>query len=179
MSHVKYDIDTKVIDEMGLCQGSHKIDIAVINGSLIGYEIKSEEDTLYRLPSQMEAYNKVFDYINIVVNENHLQAVKDKIPHFWGIICVKKFGQEFKLEHERDAEKNQASDPFFVSQLLWKDEALDVLRKEGIDKGMKSKSRLQIWKKIAESLPKERINQYVRQYIKNRSTWRTPDLPQL
>ncbi len=40
------EIDTKVIDEMGLNQGSSIIDIAVINGSMMGYEIKSDHDTL-------------------------------------------------------------------------------------------------------------------------------------
>ena len=39
-----------VIDELGICQGSARIDMAVVNGSLNGYEIKSDLDTLARLP---------------------------------------------------------------------------------------------------------------------------------
>ena len=45
-SQFKYDSTTKIVEELGLSEGAFKIDIAVINGSLIGYEIKSEEDTL-------------------------------------------------------------------------------------------------------------------------------------
>lgn len=177
LTHFAYDSNAKIIDELGLSQGSFKIDIAVINGSLIGYEIKSEQDTLYRLDAQMEAYNKVFDYINIVVNDNHLTEVKGKVPSFWGIVCVKKLGSDFKLVTERKAERNITTDPFELCQLLWKEEALDLLKKEGIDKGMKSKSRNEIWRKISTCLPKDRINEYVRTYIKNR-TWRQVGLLQ-
>ena len=35
-----------VVDELGLCQGRARIDLAVVNSSLHGYEIKSERDTL-------------------------------------------------------------------------------------------------------------------------------------
>jgi len=172
LSHYKYDPNSKVIDELGLCQGSIKIDIAVINGSLIGYEIKSEQDTLDRLPAQMDMYNKIFDYINIVVNESHLESVRKMIPSYWGIVCVKKLQDDFKLETRRAAKKNTHSDSFHISQLLWKEEALDVLKRENLDKGMKTKTRIQIWNKLAESLSKENINAYVREYIKKRQDWR-------
>jgi len=67
----KNDTNSLIINELGLFQGQHKIDVAVINGSLHGYEIKSEQDNLKRLPAQMDAYNKVFDYIHIIANEKH------------------------------------------------------------------------------------------------------------
>ena len=44
--------DTIVLNELGLLQGACRVDIAVVNGSLHGYEIKSEADTLDRLPYQ-------------------------------------------------------------------------------------------------------------------------------
>ena len=49
--------DTLVVDELGLKHGKCRADIAVINGHLIGYEIKSDDDSLHRLARQVEAYN--------------------------------------------------------------------------------------------------------------------------
>ncbi|WP_168198409.1 sce7726 family protein [Crassaminicella thermophila] len=54
------DPTTKLIHEMDVCFGTSRIDIAVINGKIHGYEIKSEQDTLDRLPAQIESYNKIF-----------------------------------------------------------------------------------------------------------------------
>jgi len=38
-----------VIDELGLHHGSCRADIAIVNGRMIGYEIKGETDSLKRL----------------------------------------------------------------------------------------------------------------------------------
>jgi hypothetical protein len=50
------DADTHIVQEMGVWSGVARIDIAVINGELCGYELKSDRDTLERLPRQMEYY---------------------------------------------------------------------------------------------------------------------------
>jgi hypothetical protein len=44
------DQDTRIVEEMGVWSGSVRIDIAIINGHLSGYELKSDRDTLERLP---------------------------------------------------------------------------------------------------------------------------------
>lgn len=45
--------DTLVIDELGLAHAKARVDVAVINGCLHGYEIKSAQDTLDRLAGQL------------------------------------------------------------------------------------------------------------------------------
>jgi hypothetical protein len=60
------DANTRIVQEMGVCSGSVRIDIAVINSELWGYELKSERDTLERLPSQAKLYNRVFDRVTLV-----------------------------------------------------------------------------------------------------------------
>jgi hypothetical protein len=39
------DDDTIIVEEMGIYQGDFRIDIAVVNGRMTGYEIKSDKDT--------------------------------------------------------------------------------------------------------------------------------------
>ena len=58
------DHNTRIVEEMGVWAGSVRIDIAVINGELCGFELKSDRDTLARLPTQADIYSRVFDRIS-------------------------------------------------------------------------------------------------------------------
>src|SRR5271154_5741007 len=48
--------DTIILEEFALYGGINRADIAVLNGVSHGYEIKSDRDTLIRLPQQVQAY---------------------------------------------------------------------------------------------------------------------------
>src|SRR5437867_10015901 len=78
---------TLVIDELGLNHGECRADIAVINGKLSGYEIKSDLDSLVRLKRQIRAYDTIFQSASIVVAPRHLRKVIRTVPLHWGI-CV-------------------------------------------------------------------------------------------
>ncbi|HEX6037420.1 MAG TPA: hypothetical protein VFZ20_05255, partial [Longimicrobium sp.] len=46
-----------VVPELEICQREFRIDVAVVSGTALhGYEIKSDRDTLSRLPAQAVAY---------------------------------------------------------------------------------------------------------------------------
>ena len=63
----------KVIDEFGVMHGGARIDVAVVSDSfLYGYEIKSDYDTLCRLPNQVREYSPVFDEVSLIVGKNIL-----------------------------------------------------------------------------------------------------------
>src|SRR3954469_15133629 len=82
------ETDTLVVEELGVCQGVARVDFAVINGSIHGYEIKSERDTLVRLPAQSDAYSRALEFVTIVAAQNHLHKVVEAIPDWWGIWTV-------------------------------------------------------------------------------------------
>lgn len=65
-SQYKDDPNTRIVNELGIDFGSSRVDVAVINGNIHGYEIKSDLDTLERLPRQMTYYNKLFQRMTIV-----------------------------------------------------------------------------------------------------------------
>src|SRR5262245_6458552 len=77
---------TRIVEEMGVWSGSVRIDVAVINGELHGYELKSERDTLERLPAQAGLYSQVFDRVTLVTADRHLKIAKKTIPRWWGVI---------------------------------------------------------------------------------------------
>ena len=64
--------DGRVFEEVGLLQGEARPDFLLVNGSLHGYEIKSDLDTLRRLDNQIRVYSKVLDLVTIVATPRHL-----------------------------------------------------------------------------------------------------------
>lgn len=172
LAHFRQDGHSVVVDELGVCNGLSVIDVAVINGSLHAFEIKSDADTLARLPKQVEHYNKVFDYATIVVNGKYVNRVVALIPDWWGIwLLYEKDGKVLKTTI-RESQRNTSIDPFSVAQLLWRDEALDLLSRLNMSKGMGHKRRWLLWEYLAENVPIEQLCDYTRQYLKNRNDWK-------
>ena len=166
------DPSTLIVEELGLFQGQSRADLVVINGFLIGYEIKSQYDTLERLPRQREAYEKVFDFVTLVVVEKHLEAAKKEVPESWGILLAEARQGAVSLGEIRRASPNKNVDSDAIVQLLWKEEVLAVLTALGIGRRLKTTTRRELWAFLALSLSPEDLRQAVRERIKARGDWR-------
>jgi hypothetical protein len=169
--------NTLVLDEFGLCQGTARVDVAVINGQLNGYEIKSDRDTLERLPGQVEIYNRVLDTIVLVTGARHVNHVTKVIADWWGIIVAKGTHTEVAFEIVREPELNTECNAYAVAQLLWRGEALVILEEHKLHRGLKSKPRQVLWQVLAEELPLVRLKEAVRTALKARQNWRENGLP--
>lgn len=164
--------NTLVLDEFGLLHGRARIDVAVVNGELHGFELKSERDTLQRLPAQMAAYNAVFDRVTIVVAENHVISAAAAVPEWWGLVVARGNAQETVLHDHRNAEMNPAIDPMALAMLLWRDEALAAAEQLGISKGLSGKPRRFVHERLAVALEIDALRALVRSTLKNRAGWR-------
>lgn len=171
------DSNTMVVPEMGLDAGSARLDLAVINGTLHGYEIKSAADTLTRLPAQSVAYSRACDWVTIVTSPNHLDGVREMVPTWWGILTAVAHAGTVMLDEERVGMHNPAVDAYAVAQLLWRNEALELLEVHGIATGLRSKPRKQLWQALAECLPIDVLGEHVRTTIRHRQGWRPDPLP--
>jgi hypothetical protein len=172
------DPDTRIVEELGLCQGVARVDLAVVNGTIHGYEIKSDRDTLARLPGQVAIYNRVLDYVTVVTACTHADNVRKVVPEWWGIWAVAGDQAEIQLESVRGPARNPAVSASALAQLLWRDEALQALADRGLAAGMRSKTRQQIWRRLASELTLEDLGQVVRERIKSRSAdWRSLEPP--
>lgn len=165
------DHHTRVVEEMGVWSGTVRIDVAVINGELIGYELKSDSDTLARLKNQATYYGKVFNKLSIVVGSRHISQARLVLPKWWGIIEAKCSGSTVELKDRRIARKNPGQDAFVLAQLLWKDEALSVLDKHSLAQGWRSKTVREIHHRVASKLPLTILNEEVRTILKDRQEW--------
>lgn len=167
------DSNTLIVEEFGLCQGDARIDIAVINGAMYGFEIKSERDTLRRLPGQRNFYNEVFDYVTIVADAHHLQSIRKVVPEWWGLNEAQNSNGKIKLLKRRGGEKNKEVAPEALVQLLWRDEVFEILKRRHIHQGLSGKPRRLLWARLSESLSLAELSKEVRTILRNRQNWRS------
>ncbi len=173
LSEYNYPSESLVVDELKVCNGNAIMDVAVVNGSLIGFEIKSANDNLSRLTNQMSFYNKVFDFITVVTCKNHLNGVLKTVPSKWGIWIVEKDGDELKKCETRVATMNEDTDAFSIAQFLWKNEIIDLVIKRSLDKKICNKRKWIQWQYLADSLELKDLKNEVRSYLKSRTDWKT------
>nr|DAN61938.1 MAG TPA: hypothetical protein [Caudoviricetes sp.]DAY30022.1 MAG TPA: DNA repair protein MmcB-like protein [Caudoviricetes sp.] len=169
------DPSTLVIDELGLDHGRNRVDIAVINGELHGYELKSDSDNLLRLPQQSMAYSSIMDKVTLVVGEKHAQEAINIIPDWWGIkIATMNHRGSVNIVTYRRNKKNKDIDPFELSKLIWKEEALALLAiKINVDWRIRKLTRKDIYKLIVDTFSLNEIRDNTRAILKSRVNWRS------
>ncbi len=166
------DPATLIVDEFSLCCGRVRADIAVINGEMKGFEIKSDADSLRRLTTQLTLYGKVFDTATIVVGPRHLDKVTELVPRWWGIVlATEDSSPTIKLECIRVEGRNPQVDPQALAQLLWRDEVLSHLRVRNLHKGLLRKPRKFIWEQLVKSFTAVELQGIVRSQLKSRKNW--------
>ena len=165
------DPDTLIVDEMGVWSGTVRIDIAVINGEICGYELKSDRDTLTRLPLQADVYSRVFDKVTLVVGERHSRKAREVIPKWWGVTLARYRGGELCLIDDRNAKQNPRRDPYLVAELLTKEESVGVLEQFDLAAGWRSKRVREIHNRLATELPLDVLSERVRSALRTRQNW--------
>ena len=170
--------DTLVIDELGLNHGRCRADIAVINGHLVGYEIKSNNDSLRRLEEQVKSYNAVFDRISIVVGDRYINSIQNYIPEWWGVI-VSLRGPRGAVNFDiiREARTNKNIDPISIAQLLWRNEAEEILQQKKLSPRILRQPRAILYEYLVNTLNICELRRLVREYFKKRKNWRCPQSP--
>jgi len=162
---------TLFVDELDL-SGLVRVDLAAVNGALWGYEIKSERDTLRRLPMQVEVYSKVLDFAALVVAERHHERAMGLLPDWWSVYIVSGDVDSLVMTEARKGVQNVDVDPMHIAQLLWRDEALAELTERGLDCGVRSKPRKAVWQRLVDVLELPDLQWVVRTRLKAREGWR-------
>lgn len=170
--------ETIIIDEFSSSYSSARIDISVLNGSLYGYEIKSERDTLERLPKQIEYYSKIFEYITVVTTKKYTKKINEIVPEFFGIFLIENKKGILKLKKIRSPKKNRNIDYFELAKLLWREELKEILKENKIKK-VSSLTRIELTKKVAENIPNDIIKNFVLTKIKDRTIVRAVSIQEL
>jgi hypothetical protein len=166
------DDRTLIVEEMGIWSGSVRVDIAVVNGELHGFEIKSARDTLARLPMQRELYNQVFDRVTLVLADKHVDKAKKLIPNWWGLLLASSDpGCPVSLRHGREGAINPETSVVQTARLLWRAELVEILERHDLLKGLRSAPLKKLVAKVTAELPQDRLRLEVREALKCRAGW--------
>ena len=165
--------ETAFIEELGLCRGQVRVDVAVVNGSLHGYEIKSDRDTLRRLVAQVGLYSRVLDNATLVVGRRHVDEAVTTLPDWWEILGVDDSRHELQLRTLRRGYRNPARDARSLVELLWLDDAQALLHARDGLRGYRSRPRRDLWDRVCALYSVDEIADVVRDRLKARAAARS------
>ena len=173
LKRYKGDSSTLVIEELGLDHGANRLDIAVVNSSIHGYEIKSAKDTLLRLPDQLEAYSAALEKLTVVAAPCHIEQLSESLPQWSGLISAE-FGPRggILLRNLREAQHNPLIDRFRTAHLLWKNEAKSLLSRTGYDPIPSRCTRKELYALIAERVTLSQLREFIKESFSHRTNWR-------
>lgn len=155
-----------ILEEFGCKTG--RIDVAVVNGSLHGFEIKSDSDSLIRLAGQAEQYGRVFDFVTLICGQKLFPPARKIVPAWWGLRLAQSESGAVTLTEVRRPKQNRSQDKAALARMLWKDEALRCLRRNGYKSVTSKNSAQEIWDEAARRLEVKTLADEARFAIKAR-----------
>lgn len=161
-----------LIDELGFVNRhegktvdlSFRADLALANGRLVAFEIKSGADTLKRWPDQCEAYANVFDEIWLCTHGRHLEKALSVTPKGVGILIADDLGGLAVLRH---AQLNQKTNAFDLSGLLWRRELEELCTSYDI-KFRSRETKSEVRSLVSRMVPLEVLREFVLRQLKMR-----------
>lgn len=163
--------DSLIIEELDILR-INRVDVAIIDTHLHGYEIKADNDTLDRLHDQVNAYGLVFQRMTLVAGPKHVKKAAKVVPDWWGIIVADFKGESMRLNCARVGTDNPAVDGQHLAGLLWRKELTEGLIARGVKRGL-SNVNFQLAAMLAERMPMDELVAYVAGKLYARGDWRT------
>ena len=165
---------SEIFEELGVRHGTARIDFAIVNGIMCRYEIKSDRDTLERLPEQVKEFSEVFDKLTLVVGKRYLYQAIYEIPDWWGIMLAKENARgKIILQIIREPGKNMMQKEISVARLLWREEALRILEGRQEADGVRYKPREFVYQKLVNVFSFKELKQHVSSTLISREGWRS------
>lgn len=165
--------DTLVIDELGLAHARSRIDVAVINGCIHGYEIKSAKDNLDRFATQIDIYRQTLQKLTLVAAPKHVAGIISHAPEWCGVIVAEqgpRGGVSFHVL--RPPVANPDIDPVMMAHLLWRDEVIELLGQAGYAPKDLRRPRRELYEVLCEAMTLREITASIRAFMVRRQTWR-------
>ena len=130
--------------------------LLVTEHELIGFEFKSDKDTLSRLARQVHDYERFCDRNYLVTGKKFVEKAPEELPEHWGIYCVYlDDNQTLQLECIRKAQPNKKRMRLHNQlRLLWRSELIPIIRKHKLG-GVTKKNKLELVRTLEHNLSKE------------------------
>ena len=121
-----------VFHELAVKRGVAIADIVTVNSFAHCYEIKSDVDSLSRLPSQVNSFSDVFKKVTLITTFKHLTKSQYIIPSWWGVVVARKVKEEVVFNYVRKSKMNPKDTSADLLKILWNDELRSILSSRDI-----------------------------------------------
>ena len=130
--------------------------LLVTETEMIGFEFKSDKDTLNRLEHQIHDYERFCDRNYLVTGQKFKEKAPEEIPEHWGIYVVYLDDEEtIQLECVRKAQPNSKRMRLHNQlRLLWRSELIPIIKKYKLG-GVTKKNKLELVRTLEHNLSKE------------------------
>lgn len=160
----------RVYEELGVEHGAARIDLALVGDRIEGFELKSDFDSYDRLHNQIHAYNRVFDRITLITGPVFSESAERLMPQWWGISEARRQPNgDLCIEVRRAAMDNPSQDPYSLAMLLWRDEAISILRAANAEPPRRA-SRAELYECVVRAVPWDRLRTSVAQLLIERES---------
>lgn len=170
--------DTLLIHELGLAHARKRIDLATVNGSIHGFEIKSEQDSLERLPNQLEIYCQTMQKLTLVVAARHVEKAQLMAPDWasiWEVRSGPRGGLHFNVRQA--GRRNPSVDLFLLAHLLWRDEVHSYLRMRGASAKELRAPRVELYRQLVSQVSERELVAFIKSSMMQRQAWRDHSRP--
>ena len=153
----------RIIEEKMM--GRSRADVVmVIEGAVVGLEIKSDADTYARLARQVRDYSRYFDYNYVVVGTSHAMHIEEHVPPYFGIITVEFVGDEADFYTLRRPAKSPEFDIALKLQILWRPELNRLLDLNCLP-AYRQKSKAYIRKVLLDRVMQNTLNSQISEIL--------------
>lgn len=158
--------DAVLINEMVYANWSRRADLAVANGHLHAFEIKSDLDSLRRLEGQIAIYLERFDKLTVVIAPKYLSSVLEMAPPQVAVWCASEEDSGVKIKVVRAGRMEKVKSRDVLIDYLLRDELYCFLSSHGVHV-RQSDSRSQLVN-LAIMQPIKKLRAYVLHALKGR-----------
>lgn len=163
--------ETEILHELKMPRPSARIDVAVVNGSLCGYEIKSDVDNFARLDQQKAAFAAVFDKVSIVTTIRHLDRAERVVPKWWGIVVATVTRDGIRFRAKRTARLNHLADLRPLLYMLTRSELVRILNASNFHARLSRRGLADLIDFIVDNVSAKEIRSRVRDILRERPTY--------
>lgn len=131
--------------------------IMVSENEMVGFELKSDKDSLIRLKRQVPDYDRFFDRNYLVTGEHFVTKAHEVLPPHWGIIKIWENEEgTLCINEERQALNNPAKTLRRQLDFLWRKELIYIMKEYKLG-GVSAKSKKVLREVMFEKLDEETL----------------------
>lgn len=147
-----------------------RMDALLVSHRIYGFEIKSDVDSLSRLPRQILAYNAAVERAVLVVGDRLLAPATDLVPDWWTIWRARWRDDRVVIHEVRRGRLNPAPNVHAVTMFLLRDDLLAALRQRG-HTGLGGLSVDQLRSRLVEDAGPRKTLEIARTAMRSRADW--------